>query len=183
MKLDEVIHFNELPDNELTVIPAGWYVASITEATVKLTKRGDGQYLSVRYTVLGPAYQGRSVYGNVTLRNTNETAIKIGRAQLKELMGAIGLAQLSDTDQLVGATLQIRVAVKDDEQYGQSNDVRGWKPAGAQPPVVSPVTSQTSHTTSQYIPVMPPPVVPSPQVAPRPQPQPQPRSSNLPPWA
>jgi len=166
MKLDEVIHFNELPDNELTVVPAGWYTATIAEAEVKTSKRGDGQYLSIRYTVLGPTHQGRSVYGNITLHNASEAATRIGRAQLKELMRAISLAQLSDTDQLVGATLQIRVTVRDDPQYGQSNEVKGWKPAGTQSPVSLSVA-------------FPPPAPASPQS----QPQPQPRPFNRPPWA
>ena len=164
MRLDEVIRFDELPDNELAVIPAGWYTATIAEAEIKSAKRSDGQYLSVRYTVLGPTHQGRSVYGNVTLRNASETATRIGRAQLKELMGAAGLAQLADTDQLVGVTLQVRVTVRDDPQYGQSNEVKGWKPAGAQASVQPPIAL--------------------PKLAPaQPQPQPQPRSSNRPPWA
>ena len=171
MKLDEIIRFDELPDNELTVVPAGWYTATIAEAEVKTSKRGDGQYLSIRYTVLGPTHQGRSVYGNITLRNASETATRIGRAQLKELMGAIGLVQLADTDQLVGATLQVRVTVRDDPQYGQSNEVKAWKPAGAQPSVPS----------------LPP--VPTPVSAPLPAPVPAagnadtPRPRNLPPWA
>jgi hypothetical protein len=172
MRLDEVIRFDELPDNELTVIPAGWYTATIAEAEVKTAKRGDGQYLSVRYTILGPTHQGRSVYGNVTLRNASETATRIGRAQLKELMGAVGLAQLADTDQLVGATLQVRVTVRDDLQYGQSNEVKGWKPAGAQAPVPRPVPPSAVLSTPAPAPV------PTPA-----QPQPQPRPSNRPPWA
>jgi len=166
MRLDEVIRFDELPDNELAVIPAGWYTATIAEAEIKSAKRSDGQYLSVRYTVLGPTHQGRSVYGNVTLRNASETATRIGRAQLKELMGAAGLAQLADTDQLVGATLQVRVTVRDDPQYGQSNEVKGWKPAGGQPPALSPAVSPAS--TPAQTPA---------------QPQPQSRPSSRPPWA
>jgi len=166
VKLDEIIRFDELPDNELTVVPAGWYTATIAEAEVKTSKRGDGQYLSIRYTILGPTHQGRSVYGNVTLRNASETATRIGRAQLKELMGAAGLTQLSDTDQLVGVTLQVRVTIRDDPQYGQSNEVKGWKPAGAQAPV--------PHSI----------VLPTPAPMPAPvQPQPQPRPANRPPWA
>jgi len=151
MRLDETIRFDELPDNELAVIPAGWYTAAIAEAEIKSAKRSDGQYLSIRYTVLGPTHQGRSVYGNVTLRNASDTAVRIGRAQLKELMGAAGLAQLSDTDQLIGATLQVRVTVRDDSQYGQSNEVKGWKPTGAQAPappsVVLPAPAPSSAET------------------------------------
>jgi len=166
VKLDEIIRFDELPDNELAVVPAGWYTATIAEAEVKTSKRGDGQYLSIRYTILGPTHQGRSVYGNVTLRNASETATRIGRAQLKELMGAAGLTQLSDTDQLVGVTLQVRVTIRDDPQYGQSNEVKGWKPAGAQAPVPHSIMLPT----------------PAPMPAPV-QPQPQPRPFARPPWA
>ena len=171
MKLDEIIRFDELPDNELAVVPAGWYTATIAEAEVKTSKRGDGQYLSIRYTILGPTHQGRSVYGNITLRNASETATRIGRAQLKELMGAAGLTQLSDTDQLVGATLQVRVAVRDDSQYGQSNDVRGWKPASAQSQALPPTVFSPQPPVSQ------PPA--SAQIAAQPQPRPFAR----PPWA
>jgi len=166
MKLDETIRFDELPDNELTVVPAGWYAATIAEAEVKTSKRGDGQYLSIRYTILGPTHQGRSVYGNITLRNASETATRIGRVQLKELMGAIGLAQLADTDQLVGTTLQVRVAVRDDSQYGQSNDVRGWKPASAQSQALPPAVFSPQPPASAQIAA-----------------QPQPRSFARPPWA
>jgi len=111
------------------------------------------------------------VYGNVTLRNASETATRIGRAQLKELMGAAGLTQLSDTDQLVGATLQVRVAVRDDSQYGQSNDVRGWKPASAQSQALPPTVFSPQPPVSQ------PPA--SAQIAAQPQPRPFAR----PPWA
>jgi hypothetical protein len=78
--------------------------------------------------VTGPSYEGRVVFGNLNIRNPNPKAEEIGRQQLGELMRAIGLAQVSDTDQLIGGQCQIKVAVKAAEgQYDASNEVKGWK--------------------------------------------------------
>jgi hypothetical protein len=42
-------------------------------------------------------------------------------------MRAIGLAKVTDTDQLIGGQIGIKLEVKQDEQYGASNEVKGFK--------------------------------------------------------
>jgi len=92
-------------------LPAGWYLATITSAELMTTKAGTGQYIKVRYDILGPTHQGRVVFGNLNIRNPSAKAEEIGLQQLGELMGAVGLSRLTDTDQLVGATRpRLRVA-------------------------------------------------------------------------
>lgn len=108
-------------------LPAGWYVAAITSAELMTTKAGTGQYIKVRYDILGPSHQGRVVFGNLNIRNPSAKAEEIGLQQLGELMGAIGLSRLTDTDQLVGLDLRIKLDVRNDPQYGASNEVRGYK--------------------------------------------------------
>ena len=66
-------------------IPAGWYTVKIVEAKLKDTKSGTGQYIAVRYDVLGPQYQGRVVFGNINIKNQNPQAEEIGRQQLGDL--------------------------------------------------------------------------------------------------
>lgn len=111
------------PGGNYDPIPAGKYTAKIVEATVGLTKSGTGEYIKVRWDVLGPAHQGRVVFQNLNIRNQSSAAEEIGRRQLGEIMRAIGLATVEDTDQLIGGEAEIRVKVKEDEQYGPRNEI------------------------------------------------------------
>jgi len=111
-------------------LPAGWYTASITGAEIKNTKAGTGQYIAVKYTITGPSFQGRIVFGNLNIKNPNVKAEEIGRQQLGEIMRAINLAKVTDTDQLIGGNLGIKLDVKRSEEYGNSNEVKGFKTIG-----------------------------------------------------
>jgi len=108
-------------------LPAGWYTAKITEAELKDTKAGTGQYIKVRYDITGPTNQGRVVYGNLNVKNPNPKAEEIGRQQLAELMRAIGLTKVRDSDQLIGGDLSIKLKITKSEEYGDGNDVAGFK--------------------------------------------------------
>lgn len=117
----------EITGGQYDPLPAGWYTAKITDADLKTTKAGNGQYIAVRYDITGPTHQGRVVWGNLNIKNPNPKAEEIGRQQLAELMAAIGLAKVRDTDELIGGELSIKLAVSRSEQYGDSNDVKGYR--------------------------------------------------------
>ena len=128
--LSESIDLNELPAKTVgsfEPLPAGWYTATITQAELKDTKAGTGQYIKLRYDITGPSHQGRIVFGNLNIKNPNPKAEEIGRADLGEIMRAIGLGKVTDTDQLIGGQLGIKLAIKEDAQYGASNEVKGYK--------------------------------------------------------
>jgi hypothetical protein len=136
MRLDETINLKSLPESDRSYdpVPPGWYAARIHSAEVKATKAGNGQYIAVRYDIVGPSHQGRVIYGNLNIRNPNAKAEQIGRQQLGELMRAIGLAEIQDTDQLIGGTCEIKLDVKAAEgDYAARNEVRGWKHGGGTP--------------------------------------------------
>lgn len=118
-------------------LPAGWYTAVINGAEIRNTKAGTGQYIAVRYDITSPTHQGRVVFGNLNIKNPNPKAEEIGRQQLGELMRAIGLTTVQDTDQLIGGQLSIKLDVRESEQYGASNDVKGFKSNGSAPPAVA----------------------------------------------
>lgn len=153
--LDQPINAADLPqsDRNFDPLPAGWYDVQITGAELRQTKSGTGQYIAVRYDVTGPTHQGRVVFGNLNIRNANPDAERIGRQQLGELMRAIGLAQVTDTDQLVGNNLQIKLRVREASGgYDASNDVSGFRaPVGAQQPPQRQTAQQPIHepTTAQ----------------------------------
>ena len=135
-QLNETFSVDALPVSERNFepLPAGWYTVVVNGAEIKNTKAGTGQYIAIRYDVTGPTHQGRVVFGNLNIKNPNPKAEEIGRQQLGELMRAIGLSTVQDTDQLIGGQLMIKLDVRESEQYGASNDVKGFKSNGSAPP-------------------------------------------------
>jgi hypothetical protein len=126
--LNETFEADQLPQtSNYNVLPAGWYTANITGAELKATKAGTGQYIAVRYDITGPTHQGRVVFGNINIKNPNPKAEEIGRQQLGDIMRAIGLSKVTDTDQLIGGSLSVKLDIRKSEDYGPSNDVKGFK--------------------------------------------------------
>jgi hypothetical protein len=109
------------------LLPEGWYSARISQSDLCMTKSGTGQYIKLRYDITGPKQAGRVVFGNLNIRNQNVTAEEIGLRDMNAIMQAIGLRSIKDNDQLIGGELQIKVAIKKDEQWGDKNEVRGYK--------------------------------------------------------
>jgi len=141
MKLGETYSAAELqPSQSYDLLPAGWYTAIITEAELKDTKAGTGQYIKCRYDITGPTGQGRVVFGNFNIKNQNVKAEEIGRQQLGDLMRALGLSAVNDTDQLVNGHLSIKIDVRPASgEYGAQNEVKGWRSnTGSLPPQPKP---------------------------------------------
>jgi len=149
--LETPIDINDIPADEkrdVDPIPAGWYTAAIAGADIKETKAGTGNYIGVRFDVTGPEYQGRVVWTNLNTRNPNPKAEEIGRQQLGNIMRAIGLTKLEDTDQLLGGNLAIKVSVRDDPTYGPSNEVKGYRAIEGSAPPVAPPTAKTAENAA-----------------------------------
>ncbi len=130
MLLDEEFDVATLPKrtSNFDPLPTGWYSASITEAELKQTKDGGGEYIKVRYTIIGPTHEGRVVFGNINTRNASLKAEEIGRAQLGDIMRAISVPRLSDTDQLIGGVLQIKIVIRPAAgQYQEQNEIKAFK--------------------------------------------------------
>ena len=143
--LGQTFNADELPQGNGTYdpLPPGWYTATIADAELKPTKDGSGQYIKVRYDITGPTHQGRVVFGNLNIKNASAKAEEIGRMELGNLMRAIGLARVQDTDQLIGGSLSIKLDVRPaTEQYAAQNEVRGYKAiTGSAPTFAAPAAS------------------------------------------
>jgi len=127
--LGQTFNKENLPESSgFDPIPAGWYQASVSGAELKDTKDGEGQYIAVQYAILAPTHQGRVVFANINIRNKSAKAQEIGLSNLNGLMRSIGLTSISDSDQLVGGSCQIKVKIQAAKDgYEASNDVSGWK--------------------------------------------------------
>ena len=102
-----------LKENNFEPIPTGWYEVSINSTQLKQTKGGAGEYIALRYIIIGPAHQGRVIVGKLNIRNPNSKTQDIGIQQLGDLMQAIGLASVEDTDQLIGGHLEVEVKISE----------------------------------------------------------------------
>jgi hypothetical protein len=146
-QLGQVFEASALPQGtSYDPLPAGWYSAKITGAELKNTKANDGQYLEVKYGITGPTHQGRIVFERLNIRNQNTKAVEIAMQSLGDLIRAIGIHALSDSDQLLGHDLQIKLDVRKQEGYEPSNDVKGHKAAGAgsAPVFAAPASKQSA---------------------------------------
>jgi len=147
--LDEEFNADSLPKStsNFEPLPEGWYNATITSAEVKVTKAGDGKYISCKYTITGPSHQGRVVFGNLNIKNASTKAEEIGRQQLGDIMRAIGLAKVTDTDQLIGGNLGIKLSVRTGEYSG--NEVKAFRALnGSAPAPVSILSTPSSVKTA-----------------------------------
>lgn len=130
-QLAQVFNAQDLPEGmSFEPLPAGWYQADISESELKDTNAGNGQYIKLKLTITGPTHQGRVVFTNLNIRNANPKAEEIGLGQLRSLMSAIGLSSVQDTDQLIGGSCEIKLTIKQSEQYGPENEVKGFKAIG-----------------------------------------------------
>lgn len=129
MQLGETFNLNDLPQDSGAIepVPAGWYTATIVSAEIRNTKSGTGRYIAIRFDITGPTHEGRVVWHNLNVRNDSAKAEEIGQQQLHSIMAAMGLTSVSDTDQLIGGNMQIKVSIRRSEEYGDRNEVKGFK--------------------------------------------------------
>ena len=146
--LGQTFEANDMPQGgDYGPLPAGWYTADITAAELRSTKDGAGQYIKVRFGITGPTHQGRVVFANINIRNASAKAEEIGRLQLGEIMRAIGLSRITDTDQLIGGNLSIKLDVRQaTEQYSAQNEVKAYKAINNTPPLSSPAPAGTAKS-------------------------------------
>lgn len=139
MNLGRSFNYEELPKSEFTPIPAGTYMAVIDKAEIKTNKAQTGRYINVALKITSPQYAGRIIFYPVVFESREEKAFESGQKNLRDLMEACVLSSLSDTDQLLGKTVQVKVKVVEaHDGYEASNQVtRVSKPAGMMAPPTS----------------------------------------------
>ena len=106
-------------------IPAGEYEAVINSAEWKDTKAGTGRYLQLEFE-LTKEYESRRVWENLNLDNPNQKAVDIANSALSSICHALGIENLTDTDQLLNKPLFIKLSIQKDETYGDKNRVRKY---------------------------------------------------------
>jgi len=154
------------PNQPFEAVPAGDYVVQVVSSEIKPTAAGTGEYLKLELEILGPSHQGRKIFDQLNIRNESAEAERIGRAQLSAVCHAIGRLRITDSTQLHGVPMQIKVTVDDNPKYGKTNKVKGYKAISGTP------------TFSASVPPATPPLA----MAGASSDSPKPAASAVPPW-
>ena len=116
-------------------IPAGKYLAVITESEMKPTKSGVGQFLQFTFQILEGEFKGRLVWARLNLDNPNATTVKIARAELSAVCRAVGVMTPKDSIELHNLPLVITVAHKKRQDTGEiTNVIKGYAKKDAAAP-------------------------------------------------
>jgi len=116
------------PNSEFQPIPAGKYVAVITNSEMKPTKNGNGAYLELTFQILDGDYKGRLVWSRLNLENPNPMAVKIARGDLSAICRAVSVLEPKDSSEIHHLPLVINVRAKTRPDTGEvSNEIKGYE--------------------------------------------------------
>lgn len=174
--LPQPINRTDLPEVTQTsaLLPEGTYGFKITSVELRTTQKGDGQYFFLQLEITDGQYKGVRKTRNITYINPNPEAQRIGNADLRTILDGNQIDLFSDTDQLIGAYINCKVAKRDTDAYGVQNELKAiskydpqrWAitesattPTLSGPQVAVPRAPQGGYTHEIQIPVSAPPVL------------------------
>jgi hypothetical protein len=165
-------------------IPAGDYVAQIRDSEIKDTKAGTGQVLRLTWVILDGPFVGRTVFDRINVQNQNPTAEKIGQQTLSSICHTLGVLRLQDSIQLHNIPCKIGVKIKKDDQYGDSNEIKGYSAIGQRPSFAAPQQHAFAQPQPPAFTAQPQQFAPQqPMQQPMQQPAYQQPAGSAPPWA
>ena len=126
------------PNTGFSPLPAGKYLAVITEDEMKETSNGRGRYLRLTFEIVDGEYSGRKIWSNLNLENENPKAVQIARGDLSAICRAVGVMQLRDSVELHNLPMVITVRCKTDAVSGEiRNEIKGYEPRNANAPAAA----------------------------------------------
>ncbi len=134
------------PNAPFEPLPAGKYLAAITDTEMKPTKKGDGAYLELTFEVLDGPCKGRKIWDRLCINHPNPQTVQIARGSLSAICRAVGVLQPRDSVELHNIPLLITVKLKKREDTGElTNEIKGYEPkaAAAGKPAQAPVADNT----------------------------------------
>lgn len=118
------------PTGDFDPIPAGKYLAVITESEMKPTKSGNGSLLQLTFQIIEGDYSNRLIWARLNLDNPNAVAVQIARADLSAICRAVGVLAPKDSSELHNIPLVITVRCKKRDDTGDiTNEIKGYSRA------------------------------------------------------
>lgn len=127
------INFDDIPAprepqrKERELVPPGRYTARIVASEMRTTTKGDGQYLQLTWSILGGEFDDKYVWQRLNIVNKSDRAQSIAKRQLKNLMSALNVDELDDSEQLHNQPIDIDIVIeKGTNGFSDKNDVKGF---------------------------------------------------------
>lgn len=115
------------PATDFEPLPAGKYVAIITDSEMKSTKSGSGNYLELTFQVIDGPFKGRMLWSRLNLDNPNAQAVQIAQGELSAICRAVGVMQPKDSLELHNLPLLVTVKCKKRDDTGDVvNEIKGY---------------------------------------------------------
>jgi len=115
------------PATDFEPIPAGKYLAVITDSEMKPTKSGNGNYLELTFQVIDGPFKGRMLWSRLNLDNPSAQAVQIAQGELSAVCRAVGVMQPKDSIELHNVPLLVTVKCKKRDDTGDVvNEIRGY---------------------------------------------------------
>ena len=137
------------PTGDFDPIPAGKYLAVITDSEMKSNKAGTGSLLQLTFQIIEGEYQNRLIWARLNLDNPNAVAVQIARADLSAICRAVGVPSPKDSVELHNLPLVINVRCKKRNDTGDIvNEIKGYAKREQPTPVASPSQAAPVNNSS-----------------------------------
>jgi hypothetical protein len=139
------------PGNGFEPIPAGKYLAVISEDEMKPTRNNNGQYLQLTIEIIEGDYQGRKIWARLNLENPNMQAVEIARKELSAICRAVNVLQLTDTTQLLNIPFVLKVGLKKNKETDEmENVIKGYEAKTNYAPASAPAAAAPQSATPPW---------------------------------
>ena len=120
------------PSQDFTPLPAGEYVAVITDSEMKPTKTGNGHYLQLTFQIVEGEHANRLIWVRLNLDNPNATAVDIARRELSAICRSVGVLVPTDSVDLHNLPMVIKVGLKRRKDTDElQSEVKGYAKVNA----------------------------------------------------
>ena len=134
------------PTSDFDPVPAGKYLAVISESEMAPNKAGTGHFLKLTFQIIEGEFKNRLLWTRLNLDNPNATAVQIACAELSAVCRAVGVLAPNDSVELHNLPLVIHVKCKKRADTGEIvNEIRGYsKKASASPANAAPAVNNST---------------------------------------
>lgn len=121
-QLPEVFSMKDAESSEIAGYPEDWYKVIIAGTKLKRTANKQGMYIQVSFKFLEGNYQDNILFNNYNIINTNDTAVRIAKKNLRAICESIGIdyENFEDTEELHDGELQIYIKSSGNEAFPNS---------------------------------------------------------------
>lgn len=111
---------------QFSPVPAGVYRVVIIESDTRPNKKGNGSYIMLNTEIVAGDFKGRRVRDYLNVEHEQEVTQERAREKWMAVKAAVKVLTPEDTSEVHNIPLLVKVAVKNDPQYGQQNRIDAY---------------------------------------------------------